>query len=81
MFFFLLWFQNCDRNVEDWQRILRVRSLVLTDQENKHTLIKFASLCRKSNRLVSACACSDVQYWPKKSNPMNIIALPGATQP
>eukprot|EP00117_Sycon_ciliatum_P022702 scpid3014/ scgid19501/ Serine/threonine-protein kinase mTOR; FK506-binding protein 12-rapamycin complex-associated protein 1; FKBP12-rapamycin complex-associated protein; Mammalian target of rapamycin; Mechanistic target of rapamycin; Rapamycin and FKBP12 target 1; Rapamycin target protein 1 len=43
--------QNCDRNVEDWQRILRVRSLVLTDQENKHTLIKFASLCRKSNRL------------------------------
>lgn len=45
--------QYCERNVEDWQRILRVRSLVLTEQENRHTLIKFASLCRKSNRLVS----------------------------
>eukprot|EP00117_Sycon_ciliatum_P040328 scpid3818/ scgid5118/ Serine/threonine-protein kinase mTOR; FK506-binding protein 12-rapamycin complex-associated protein 1; FKBP12-rapamycin complex-associated protein; Mammalian target of rapamycin; Mechanistic target of rapamycin; Rapamycin target protein 1 len=43
--------QGCERNVEDWQRILRIRSLVLADEDNIDTLIKFASLCRKSGRM------------------------------
>ena len=37
--------------MEDWQRILQVRSLILTQQEELRGWIKFASICRKSGKL------------------------------
>lgn len=40
--------QGGQRLVEDWRKILQVRSLVLTPQEDITTWLKFASLCRKS---------------------------------
>lgn len=40
--------QGGQRLVEDWRKILQVRSLVLTPQEDMVTWLKFASLCRKS---------------------------------
>jgi hypothetical protein len=40
--------------VEDWQRILQVHTLVLTPQEDLSAWLKFASLCRKSGRLVGS---------------------------
>lgn len=40
--------QGGQRLVEDWRKILQVRSLVLTPQEDMATWLKFASLCRKS---------------------------------
>ncbi|XP_027228160.1 serine/threonine-protein kinase mTOR isoform X1 [Penaeus vannamei] len=43
--------QGCQRVVEDWQKILQVRSLVLSPQEDMRPWLKFASLCRKSGRL------------------------------
>ncbi|XP_014662370.1 PREDICTED: serine/threonine-protein kinase mTOR-like [Priapulus caudatus] len=43
--------QGCQRVVEDWQRVLQVRSLVVTPQEDMRTWLKYASLCRKSGRL------------------------------
>ncbi|XP_071544223.1 serine/threonine-protein kinase mTOR [Panulirus ornatus] len=43
--------QGCQRVVEDWQKILQVRSLVLNPQEDMRPWLKFASLCRKSGRL------------------------------
>ena len=43
--------QGCQRVVEDWQRILQVRSLVLAPADHERTWLKYASLCRKSNRL------------------------------
>ncbi|XP_013416422.1 serine/threonine-protein kinase mTOR-like [Lingula anatina] len=43
--------QGCQRVVEDWQRIIQVRSLVVTPQEDMRTWLKYASLCRKSGRL------------------------------
>ncbi|KAI0238229.1 Serine/threonine-protein kinase mTOR [Lamellibrachia satsuma] len=43
--------QGCQRVVEDWQRILQVRSLVVTPQEDMKTWLKYASLCRKTRRL------------------------------
>ena len=43
--------KGCQRNVEVWQRILKVRSLVLNTVENMEMWIKFANLCRKSGRL------------------------------
>ncbi|CAG9788845.1 unnamed protein product [Diatraea saccharalis] len=40
--------QGGQRLVEDWRKILQVRSLVLTPQDDMATWLKFASLCRKS---------------------------------
>lgn len=45
--------QGCQRIVEDWQRILMVRSLVISPHEDMRTWLKYASLCGKSGRLVS----------------------------
>ncbi|PWA90617.1 target of rapamycin [Artemisia annua] len=42
------------RNVEVWQALLSVRSLVLPPTEDSETWLKFASLCRKSGRISQA---------------------------
>nr|XP_043617793.1 serine/threonine-protein kinase TOR isoform X2 [Erigeron canadensis] len=42
------------RNVEVWQALLVVRSLVLPPTEDSETWMKFASLCRKSGRISQA---------------------------
>lgn len=42
---------GCQRNVEVWQRMLKVRALVITPQENVEMYIKFASICRKAQRI------------------------------
>lgn len=44
----------CQPEVEVWQRILSVRSIVLTPAEDTDTWIKFSNLCRKSGRMVLA---------------------------
>ncbi|KAL2355347.1 TOR1 phosphatidylinositol 3-kinase [Cryomyces antarcticus] len=38
------------RNVEVWQRMLKVRALVISPRENMDMWIKFANLCRKAQR-------------------------------
>ncbi|WOO83672.1 Serine/threonine-protein kinase tor2 [Vanrija pseudolonga] len=43
--------EGCRRDVEVWQRILQLRSLVLTPSEDMDTWIHFADLCRTSDRL------------------------------
>ena len=43
--------QGCQRNTEDWQRILQVRSIVLSQQEEIQSWVKFASICRKSDKM------------------------------
>ncbi len=45
---------GCQRNAEVWQRMLRLRGLVVTPMENKQMWIKFANLCRKSSRMSMA---------------------------
>ncbi|CAG01719.1 unnamed protein product, partial [Tetraodon nigroviridis] len=45
---------GCQRIVEDWQRILMVRSLVISPHEDMRTWLKYASLCGKSRRLALA---------------------------
>lgn len=42
---------GCQKNVDVWQRILRVRSLVVKPKQDMDVWIKFANLCRKSGRL------------------------------
>ncbi|KAI0091642.1 phosphatidylinositol 3-kinase [Irpex rosettiformis] len=46
--------QACQPDVEVWQRILQVRALVLRPEDDSTTWIKFANLCRKSERMVLA---------------------------
>ena len=43
--------KGVQRNVEVWQALLSVRSLVLPRHHDTHTWLKFASLARKSNRI------------------------------
>ena len=43
--------KGCQRVVDDWQKILQVRSIVLGKHEDTRTHLKFASLCRKNGRL------------------------------
>ncbi len=43
--------KGVQRNVEVWQALLSVRTLVLPMAEDTHTWLKFASLCRKSGRV------------------------------
>lgn len=43
--------KGCQRNHEVWQRMLKVRALVLAPKDNIDMWIKFANLCRKSGRI------------------------------
>lgn len=42
--------KGCQRNVEVWQRMLKVRALVVSATEDTEMYIKFASICRKAGR-------------------------------
>ncbi|KAK3046508.1 phosphatidylinositol kinase-related protein kinase tor1 [Extremus antarcticus] len=42
--------KGCQRNVEVWQRMLKVRALVVSPIEDTEMYIKFASICRKAGR-------------------------------
>ena len=46
--------RGCKRDIDVWQRMLKIRALVVTPRENVDTQIKFASLCRKSGRVALA---------------------------
>jgi FKBP12-rapamycin complex-associated protein len=41
--------QGCQRIVENWQKILTLRSLVISPHEDMRGWIKFASICQSSN--------------------------------
>ncbi|MFH4981854.1 hypothetical protein AB6A40_008563 [Gnathostoma spinigerum] len=43
--------QGCRQHIEEWQRLLLVRSLVLSMSEMRPTWIKFSSLCRRQGKL------------------------------
>ena len=43
--------QGCQPDVEVWQRVLQVRTLVLNPEDDPVMWIKFANLCRKSDRM------------------------------
>lgn len=43
--------QGCQRNVDLWHRVLRLRALVISPAENMRMWIKFSNLCRKSGRM------------------------------
>ncbi|KAK7428315.1 phosphatidylinositol kinase-related protein kinase tor1 [Neonectria magnoliae] len=72
--------KGCQRNVEVWQRMLRLRAIVISPGENMHMWIKFANLCRKSGRMglaekslkqligIEAPLESMIPYWTERQN-------------
>lgn len=46
--------EGCQKDVEVWQRILQLRSLVLSPNEDMDTWIQFVDLCRTSDRITLA---------------------------
>ncbi|KAI0046207.1 atypical/PIKK/FRAP protein kinase [Auriscalpium vulgare] len=46
--------QGCQPDVEVWQRVLQVRTLVLSPEDDPVMWIKFANLCRKNDRMLLA---------------------------
>lgn len=60
-------------DVDAWQRILQVRSLVLKPQDDSMMWIKFANLCRKSNRLLLAQKTIDSLLYLDKVGAVCVI--------
>ncbi|KAL2912121.1 phosphatidylinositol kinase-related protein kinase tor1 [Polyrhizophydium stewartii] len=70
--------KGCQRNVEVWQRILRVRALVVPPKEDPEVWISFANLCRKSGRMnLSAKTLMGLLNEPVQG----FAAIPLATNP
>ncbi|KAJ7542470.1 hypothetical protein O6H91_10G108000 [Diphasiastrum complanatum] len=74
--------RGAKRNVEVWQALLSVRTLVLPPSEDTETWIKFASLCRKSNRLAQSRATlvKLLQYDPELVHPSDKINYTGVPE-
>ncbi|KAF2398484.1 hypothetical protein EJ06DRAFT_583742 [Trichodelitschia bisporula] len=43
--------RGCQANPEVWQRMLKVRALVISPKDNQQMFIKFTNLCRKNQRM------------------------------
>lgn len=67
--------KGCEQDVEIWQRILSVRSLVLTPSQDKEMWIKFANLCRKSDRLGLAEKTLNSLLGPQDSSAPEGVSL------
>ncbi|KAB5566179.1 armadillo-type protein [Coniochaeta sp. 2T2.1] len=65
--------KGCQRNVEVWQRMLRLRSVVMTPSDNMHMWTKFANLCRKAGR--SGLAEKSLQLLVGNDAPLD-MAIP-----
>ncbi|KAJ7085298.1 FAT domain-containing protein [Mycena epipterygia] len=46
--------KGCQPNVEVWQRVLQVRTLIINPEDDPIPFIKFANLCRKSDHMALA---------------------------
>ncbi|EKM51709.1 uncharacterized protein PHACADRAFT_262011 [Phanerochaete carnosa HHB-10118-sp] len=58
--------QGCQPDVEVWQRVLQVRSLVLNPNDDSVTWIRFANLCRKNDRMFLAEKALDSLMSPER---------------
>ncbi|KAG8958873.1 phosphatidylinositol kinase- protein kinase tor1 [Tulasnella sp. 419] len=61
--------RGCQPEVEVWQRILQVRTLVLSPDEDTTMWIKFANLCRKSDRMFLAEKTLNSLFPPTQEDP------------
>ena len=70
--------EGCELDVEVWQRILSVRSIVLSPVDDTETWIKFANLCRKSGRMVLAEKTLNSLLGPDVGAPVDAMGGPKA---
>eukprot|EP00897_Mesotaenium_endlicherianum_P005918 jgi/Mesen1/5354/ME000267S04502 len=75
--------RGAQRNVEVWQALLAVRSLVVPPDEDQHTWLKYASLCRKSSRVSQSRATlvKLLQYDPALARGVDEAVMPGVQRP
>src|ERR1700721_1975941 len=82
--------QGCQPEVDVWQRILQVRTLVLNPEDDPVVWIKFANLCRKSERMILSektinsllspeRVCCGYHKWKKYADPDSVTAPPRPT--
>ncbi|GMM35211.1 phosphatidylinositol kinase-related protein kinase [Saccharomycopsis crataegensis] len=64
---------HCQGNVDIWQRLLNIRSLVIKPEQDLVARIKFANLCRKSGRN----ALAEKTLSSLKSNVIQLKPVPG----
>lgn len=71
--------QDCQKMVEDWQKLLQVHSLVLSPLEDKRALLKFVKLCERNNRpdlslktIIQLMGCNPARLF-KRRQPLPII--------
>ncbi|CAB3408784.1 unnamed protein product [Caenorhabditis bovis] len=80
----LLWsrrLQGCRQNVEQWQRLLMLRSLVLSPTEMHPLRVKFASLCRKQGKTsMSRAVLRELLDLPPDANLLTASAPPEKPQ-
>lgn len=68
--------QGGQRLIEDWRKMLQIRSLVLTPREDFITWLKFASLCRKNGATAQAHkVLSTVLGSDPTSNPDLVLSI------
>lgn len=75
----ILWsrrLQGCRKNIEHWQRILLVRSLVLSQAELRPMWVKFSSLCRHEGKMsMSRRVLCSLMDLPEDS-PLENVSVP-----
>ena len=72
--------RGCQQNVEVWQRMLKVRALVTAPRENLDMSIKFANLCRKSNRMgLAERSLASLEMVIRDGNGTRVIVPPEVT--
>lgn len=67
--------QGSQPDVEVWQRILQVRTLVLNPEDDPVMWIKFANLCRKSDRMPLAEKTINSLLSPERVRGINYSPL------
>ncbi|KAJ7580147.1 phosphatidylinositol 3-kinase [Mycena floridula] len=68
--------KGCQPDVDVWQRILQVRTLVLNPEDDPIVWTKFTNLCRKSDRMALAEKSINSLLSPRKFNILRVTTPP-----
>ncbi|ORZ10331.1 phosphatidylinositol kinase Tor2 [Lobosporangium transversale] len=72
--------KGCQRNVEVWQKLIKVHAIVVTPAQDMEMRIKFMNLCRKNGRLRLAENTMSTLMGPDTAN-MSFTAMTQVTPP
>lgn len=72
--------KGCQRNVEVWQKLIKVHAIVVSPAQDMEMRIKFMNLCRKNGRLKLAENTMSTLIGPQTTE-MNFTAMAQETPP